>query len=352
MSTFRHGHELAPNWIYPNTNVGMIFSILNQSDSALNYFKSSLNLDPNYSRTYTFIAWEFGKRNEIDSALYYINEGLSRDKNDPELMTLKGDLLNKKGEKEQAINCYYAAYKTDSTYIDAYAGALKYHVENFVSQDSLEFYMGKMILTDATNPYPYLYLANYLASLEIYDVAITYYNLSYSLDSLNTEMWNGLGDVYLKLEHRDTAMMLYDYSLSIDPEYAITYNRKGNLEYYNGNIEGAISCYLKAHEINPWESFYNKTLAEFYKENKDYQNSINFYLLYLDQYNINPTVYIEIVRDFALLKEIDSAIKYLNIGIEEAPWLFDIKELKKDPELKLLKKDKEYKQILKNLKKK
>ncbi len=352
MSTFRHGHELAPNWIYPNSNIGIIYSILNQSDSALTYYKKSIDLDPNYSRTYTFIASEFGRINLLDSALLYINEGLSRDNNDPELLTLKGDLLSKQGNKEQALNCYHTAYHVDSTYIDAYAGALKYHVENYVSQDSLEFYMLKMIMTDVTNPYSYRYLADYLYSLEIYDVAITYYNMSYTLDSLNTDMWNGLGDTYMQLGHRDTAMMVYNYSLSIDPEYSITYNRKGNLEYYEGNLEGAISCYLKAYEINPWESIYSKGLGIFYKENKDYQNSILFYLIYLEQYNIDPNIYIEIVRDYALLKESESAVKYLKIGIENAPELFTYKGLKKDLELKYLKKNKEYKQILKNIKKK
>ena len=368
MSTFRQGHELAPNWIYPNINIGIIFSILKQSDSSLNYFKSALNLDPNYSRTYTFIAMEFSKRNEIDSAYFYINEGLSRDSNDPELLTLKGDLLIRIGENNQAINCYYTAYKVDSTYINAYVGLLKYHIENYVSQDSLEYYMTKIIMTDETNPYPYLFLAGYLSELKLYEVAKTYYNLSFVLDSLNTDMWNGLGDVYFQLNQSDTARALYDYSLLIDSNYALTYNRIGNLEYNENNLEGAIASYLKAYEINPWESVYTKGLGSFYYESKDYSNSLKYYLLYLNQYSVDASVYLDIVHCYIHLMDIDSAIKYFKIGIENNYWIetynennelkklyirsgesFYYENLKKDKELKILKKNKEFKEIMKSI---
>jgi tetratricopeptide (TPR) repeat protein len=311
---------------------------------------------------------EFSKRNEIDSAYFYINEGLSRDSNDPELLTLKGDLLIRMGENNRAINCYYTAYKVDSTYINAYVGLLKYHIENYVSQDSLEYYMTKIILTDETNPYPYLFLAGYLSELKLYEVAKTYYNLSFVLDSLNTDMWNGLGDVYFQLNQNDTARALYDYSLLIDSNYALTYNRIGNLEYNENNLEGAIASYLKAYEINPWESVYTKGLGSFYYESKDYSNSLKYYLLYLNQYSVDASVYLDIVHCYIHLMDIDSAIKYFKIGIENNYWIdtrnennelkklyirsgenFYYENLKKDKELKILKKNKEFKEIMKSI---
>ena len=351
-ASFKKGMELAPNWIYPITNVGIIYNILNQKDSTMSYYLKSLSLDSNYSRTYSIIARGYKRFNDLDSAYYYAYKGLEIDPLDPETLVLLGNLKNSENKYSEALKFYYKAIAADSMYVDAYAGALVTHVDSFVDQnDSLEYYMSKMLYTDVTNPATYISIADLLVSLDQYSVAKDYYEYAIEFDSLNTDAWNGLGYVYYKKESYDTAIGILTYSTMLDSNYALTHNLLG-LSYFRKNDNAsALLSILKAHEIDPWSEKYTYSAGYLYYSLGDFQNAIIFYKKNFEQANRDLDVYYELLKCYAQLNNQNEAISYLRLGIKIAPDKFIYSEMKKEVDLKNLKKNKEYKKILKGIKK-
>jgi tetratricopeptide (TPR) repeat protein len=343
---------LAPNWIYPVTNVGIIYNILNQKDSTMSYYLKSLSLDSNYSRTYSIIARGYERFNDLDSAYFYANKGLEKDPLDPETLVLLGDLKQSEKKYTEALNYYYKATSVDSMYVDAYAGALVTHVETYVDQsDSLEYYILKMLYTDVTNPSTYVSIADLLVSLDQYPTAEDYYELAIGFDSLNTDAWNGLGFVYYKKESYDTAIGILTYSTMLDSNYALTHNLLGLSYYQRKDYASALLCLLKANEIDPWSEKYTFSVGYLYYLLNDFQNAIVFYKKNFEQANRDLDVYYELVKCYAQLNDQNQAISYLRQGLVLAPDRFSYTEMKNEEGLKNLKKNKEYKKILKGLKK-
>ena len=351
-ASFKKGMELAPNWIYPITNVGVIYNILNQKDSTMSYYLKSLSLDSNYSRTYSIIARGYERFNDLDSAYFYANKGLGKDPLDPETLVLLGDLKRSEKKYTEALNYYYKATSVDSMYVDAYAGALVTHVESYVDQsDSLEYYILKMLYTDVTNPTTYVSIADLLVSLDQFPTAEDYYELAIGFDTLNTDAWNGLGYVYYKKESYDTAIGILTYSTMLDSNYALTHNLLGLSYFQQKDYASALLCLIKANEIDPWSEKYTFSVGYLYYMLNDFQNAIVFYKKNFEQANRDLDVYYELVKCYAQLNNQNEAISYLRQGLVLAPDKFGYSEMKTEAGLKNLKKNKEYKKILKGLKK-
>ncbi|MFN5909775.1 MAG: tetratricopeptide repeat protein [Bacteroidota bacterium] len=339
--------ELAPSWVAPLTNKGTVYSFLGDFDSSLFYVKRSLALDTNYISTYKSLSTVYWLAGKPDSALFLLNKAIEKDPLDPELYYQKADLLYVSGNQNEALELYHQSIEMDSTTLEAYQGALRFHIENGMNLDSLSFYMTHMLTCDTSGISAFRYIAQLLCEFKEYEMAKTYYKSAYNLDPQNTQTIIGFGDVYNAMDQIDTAFLFYNYARMLDSNYAIIYNRLGNYFYRVNDVSSAISNYRKANEIDPWNSQYTSSLGMLYMDVADYRTARHYLEKHLDQFRIESDVYLRLVRCCAAMNEIDAALQYLEKGIELFPQTFDQARMRKDPLLKDLRKNQRYRAIMK-----
>lgn len=350
LDALQHALELAPNWVTPLTNKGVVYGTLGNYDSSFIYIRRSLELDTNYISTYKALSDMHALSGDLDSAIYLLDVAIQKDPLDADLYSRKGDLLYRKGQKKEAIALFYNASSLDSQMMEPYQGLLRYHLENEAEQDSLNHYFTKIIFSDTSRSSSYRYLARILCDYQIYDMANTYYGFAYSKDPQNTETFIGWGDVYVGLGYKDTALMLYEMALELDSTYALVYNRIGNLYYNSDNLRYAINSYLLAHQYDSWNPVYTHQLGKFYMEDKDYGNARIYLEKHLQQYLVESDSYLLLAECCAMVNDIENAIMYIELGMQKAKDTFNYNYIKKDPLLKNLKKDKRFKKLLKKMK--
>jgi protein O-mannosyl-transferase len=348
---FRKANELAPNWLYPVINIGMIFNIQNQRDSSFRYLHKALSMDSTHARTYTFIAYVHEMSKQIDSALYYYDQGLKLDKDDPELLVLKSYLLYKNGQKEQALKNFEKAMTFKSTftttYIDAAQGCLRYHVDANGSYDTIVYFMNAIIQADPENPAAYRNLSYYLSELELYDLAITYLNYSYAYDTLNTDTWNAYAIAYQKKNSLDTAELFIRYSLMLDDNYAQSHAHAGYIYFMRENIPQSLYHYGRAFELDPWNEVFVNWMAYLNYLQGDYEKAIGFYKRQLGLTFEPESVYLGLSRCYGRLGKAKEAVQEL----DRIKTYYIMDFIHTDEDYNAIRKSKEYKLFVKELNK-
>lgn len=118
-----------------------------------------------------------------------------------------------------------------------------------------------------------------LYNLELYNEAIFKYENAITIDKNYAWSYNNLGTAYYKLERYVEAITYYDKTIDIDPEYAgaAAYYNKGLAYHKLGEYTLAIESYDKALEQDPnyWNALNRKGLAYHYLGK--YTKAIEFY---------------------------------------------------------------------------
>lgn len=350
--SFRKANELAPNWLYPVINIGIIFNLKNQKDSSFQYLYRALKMDPQHARTYTFIAFVHENSKQIDSALYYIEKGLDLDKHDPELLASKAYLLYKSGNQKEALSFYEKAMTYHSTFtstfIDAAQGCLRYHVDNNGSIDTIRYYIDQIINIEPENPTSYRNLAFYLAELELYEIAKTYLNYSYSYDTLSTDTWLGYAYIYQKLGELDSAEMFIQYAIMLDEQYAATQAQAAYIYFLKNDIDRSLHYYTNAYKLDPWREAYVASLGYLHYLNSNIPMAIEFYQKQLLLTFEAEPVHLELSKCYALQGKANEAVSEL----EKIRNYYVMDFVYTESDYNLIRKSKEFKSFIKSLKKK
>jgi len=345
---FKKGIELAPNWIYPLTNLGSVYSYLGQHDTALVYLRKALELDSSFQLSYLSIANEFNYFGNEDSCMYYINEGLKQDPKDPYLWNYLGGKYYQNGIWDKSMAAYRKSYSYDSTQTIGYEGAMRLHLKNFQHIDSVMFYLNKMIKIDSLNPATYLNVGYILNEFDYDSVALQYFSASVYLDTLNVDAWNACAFIYDKMGDKVTAESLLLKSISIDSSYSTTYNQIGNLYFELGRNVEAILMFKKAIVSNPYQeiNYYNVGYVCF--ESNSFEQAIKYLLLCEEKNPYYKNAFPLLARAYSLQKNNQYARFYLEKSIRHG-FYKNRKEVLKEKDYKFLKKDKTYKKWLKEL---
>jgi len=80
-----------------------------------------------------------------------------------------------------------------------------------------------------------------------------------------------------RLGNLDTAMSLYQKSITLDPAYAVPYNDLGILYEANGEVDRAEKSYLKAVMIDPNYASAYSNLACFYENKRDLNKASSYW---------------------------------------------------------------------------
>ncbi len=250
-AALQKGIQLAPNWLYPFHNMGSAYTQQNKFDSALYFYKKALAIDSNYQTTYGGISGMYSTKQKIDSAIYWTKAGLQKDPTDPVLWTQLGFCyLNKKNWKEALLGFYKGMYY-DPGFLQANEGALRVHMYDYRSADSVQFYVKKMVAADSLNPAVYQSLGNIFTEFKEYKEAMRMFDISLALDSLNPDTWNAVGAAYNAMGKDTAAIYAYSKAWDIDSTNAYTFNQLGNLYYALQRYTDAQYLYGQALKYDP-----------------------------------------------------------------------------------------------------
>ncbi len=313
------GMKLAPNWLYPYHNMGSALSQQNKFDSSFIFYKKALLLDSNYQTTYGGISVMYNNQGKLDSAVRWAKLGLQKDNTDPTLWAQLGYCYYFKKDYQNAMSNFYNAMHFDSTIVYGIEGALRVHMYDYKSEDSVKHYVNRLIRSQPENPLVYQSLGIIFTEFKEYDDAITMFDYSVAIDSLNPDTWKAVGATYQAMGKDTAAIYAYNRAWSIDSTDANTYNQLGNAYFGLGRYDDAQYLFKQAIHYNPGNAILyvnygmslewggDKTAAE-----ATYKISIQKDPMYAGAYYQLASLYAGSARQSEAIKNLALAVKYGN----------------------------------------
>lgn len=312
---FRTGIKMAPGWLYPTNNLGVMYSYLLEEDSTFYYYFKALALDTNYQTTYSAIANAYSFWGKNDSSLLYILRGLSKDPEDPYLNWQRGFHYYNQGEWNNALRYFRKTIQVDSSNTLGYEGCIRVHLKNFVSIDSVLYYRDLMLAKDPTNPEAFNNLGNIMSEFEWDSLALFFYNKAIMYDSLNTDYWNNKAYTLKQLGSYNQAIGTYKKSIKFDSTNASTYYGLAMLFYSIGQKQNAVQEFEKSASHNPFNHMTYYNLGYIYAELNDFVNAEKNYLFSLEKNPNYADTYYELARLKAMQGKFSEALKYLDTSL-------------------------------------
>ncbi len=346
-AALQKGIKLAPNWLYPFHNMGSAYTQQSKFDSALIFYKKALAIDSNYQTTYGGIAGMYSTQQKMDSAIQWSKAGLKKDPADPVLWTQLGySYLNQKNWKD-AMPAFYNGMYYDPVFLPANEGALRVHLYNYTSADSVQFYVKKMVAADSLNPAVYQTLGTIFTEFNEFKEAIRMFDISLELDSLNPDTWNAVGKTYESMGKDTAAIYAYNKAWDIDSTNAFTFNQLGNLYYGLGRYADAQYLYDKAIFYSPDNAVLYANYASASQLLGQANEAEKYYLLALkkDPKNVGASYQIAVLS--ATGGRLDDAMKYLAKVVGQEGYSKEV--VSAEPAFVVLKERKDFIALLKKL---
>lgn len=263
---------------------GVIKTLLNHHDSAIEYFNAAIKRDPSAYEVYRHRAKTFKIAGRIAEALADLEKLLTKNPLDLAALCEKGILLRQQERYEAAANTYAAAIKLDpqnqglladyalllqksgkvTESITAFDNALAISINNPVlffnkgnacqalnrHEEALKCYEQALALK------PDFYKAhnnrgNALRSLQRTEEALANYDAVLKKIPNNPEALNNKGAALRDLGRPSEALECLARALAQDPDYADAHINCGNAFSDLGQYSKAISCYETVIRINP-----------------------------------------------------------------------------------------------------
>jgi len=342
------GIGLAPNWLYPYHNMGSAYTQLSNFDSALIFYKKALLIDSNYQTTYGGISGMYSTKGNMDSAIYWSRAGLLKDPADPVLWTQLGYAYLNKKDWANALQSFHKGIYYDKSFVYANEGALRVHMYDYKSEDSVKYYVKKLIDADSTNPVVYQSMGNIFTEFNLYDDAIRMFDISLSIDSLNSDTWKAVGATFQAMEKDTLAINAYSKAWGIDSTDFSTYNQLGNLYFSRAQYKDAQYLFGRAIYYNSKNVvlLFNYALSSAMAGEND-QAEI-YYKKALEEDAKYASAYYQLAALYTTMLKPDDAVKNLAMAIKFGDYTKDAIEY--EPAFALLKDHKGFKTLLQKMK--
>ncbi|HSN60938.1 MAG TPA: caspase family protein [Ferruginibacter sp.] len=347
-AALKKGIALAPNWLYPYHNMGSAYTQLTKFDSALIFYKKALLIDSNYQTTYGGISGMYSTKGNIDSAIYWCRAGLVKDATDPVLWTQLGYAYLNKKDWPNALQSFHKGIYYDKSFVYANEGALRVHMYDYKNDDSVKYYVNKLIAADSANPVVYQSMGNIFTEFNLYDDAIRMFDISLSIDSLNSDTWKAVGATFQAMGKDTFAINAYNKAWVIDSTDYSTYNQLGNLYFGLAQYKEAQYLFGKAIYYNEKNAvlLYNYALASAMAGQND-QAEI-YYKKVLEVDAKYASAYYQLAAIYTAMSKPDDAVKNLVMAIKHGDYTKEV--IENEPAFELLKEHKGFKAILQKMK--
>ena len=149
-----------------------------------------------------------------------------------------------------------------------------------------------------------------LYSNKNFDEAITSWKKATNINPSYIEAYNGLGNVFLKLDKLDLAIQNFEKAIKINPNYFEAYCNLGSVMIKLEKYQDAISNFEKAIKIKPnyFQAMYGKAYS--LMKNRNYNDAIIFFNEFIKYNPQNADVYNAIGSCLISLNQFKDSLNY------------------------------------------
>lgn len=126
----------------------------------------------------------------------------------------------------------------------------------------------------------------------------------------NTETLTTIAEYYLRKNHFQDALNVYERLLADNPKEEILYQKAGYCRQMEGDWKGALKDYLRADLLNPQSTWVIRRIALCYRNLKQPEQALEYYHRYEALSPDNLSVQISIGHCHLELKDYNEALKY------------------------------------------
>jgi protein O-GlcNAc transferase len=196
--------------------LGIVYTQMQQYDSAIEYFKKALQFNTTNAEGYLALAIVIEHQGRPDEALQYYEKAVSLNPHNDEVYIRLGDFLKEKGMIDKAINTYKHAVQINPN--DA----------NLLNK-----------------------LGNSLQRAGRTDEAIPFYQKALHLNPDLVEGYNNLGAAFVEKGLFEEAATYYQKAIERGPYFTVPYTNLGHVLRKQGKKDAAIAAFEKAIELDP-----------------------------------------------------------------------------------------------------
>lgn len=167
-----------------------------------------------------------------------------------QLLGTLGNILNEKGQIEEAIVCYKKVIQIKPHDFGSYYNLGNIYKNKGELDEALRFYLRSIELNPSFVG-PYNNVANIYKQQRKFDEAVYYYQKAIALDPDFAGAYYNLAQTFQDMHRIDKAILYYQKTIQVNPHLVNVYYNLGNALNQKGQIQEAVRCYRKAIQINP-----------------------------------------------------------------------------------------------------
>jgi tetratricopeptide (TPR) repeat protein len=308
---------IEPDAAYAINEIGTIYLGLNQYDRAKNKFEDAIDLAPNWSYPYNNLGIAFYKQKQFDISRQYYMQAIEKDPLSGSPYYNLGILCSATGDTAEAIFYYNKAILTDSAYRDAYLNLAAIKISRKEYSDAENLFIECARKADPQAGYYYLGIMYF--SIGEYKKALDYYYRTLQYNSLSKRTLYNIGETYLYLNNRDSALKYLDLALLQDPGYVDVWYRKGDVYATFAEYDSAENCFIRVTELDPANKNIYSSLGDLNFITSDYESAVNYYKKAVQNSPENAEVWYTIGICYEMLGVIQNAIPCFQKCLELSP---------------------------------
>ena len=279
--------------------------------SAIEQCKSAINISPSNPNAHIYAAYFLEMAKKYDEAEKELKEAikLSPFKSARSRLSLASMYIDKMHDtnlnaKDLSQSLYYMLSGSLSIPLDN--SSMKMLYKNITKNFSLIFYD---------------FLGKVLEKTKNYSMAVKAYDVAANSTGRNEVYYQKIGDINIQEEDIETARKAYIKALETNP-----YNKELLLKvatitqvYYDHDIDTAIDCYTKLLEVEENSSNIYYELGHLYLKKEDVINSVSAFKLALTKDEGNPFYHNALAYALVKAEQYDDACEHYKVAIDKNP---------------------------------
>lgn len=245
-------------------------------------------LHPNSTALLTKQAKLYADTGETQKALSIITYVQSIDSGDEDAALLKGEILLRKGMKEEATRIFEELSR-EGEYDCSTLLNIAYALNDNRLFDEALTYLRKAHAMEEKNTDVLYEIAYCQEQKEQFDDAMLTYNAILDIDPYANEAWFNLGQLHLFHEDYEHAIEAYDYAYAITPTDYQSLFQKANALYLSDHLQEAVEGYEEYMDFTGETANCCILIGECYEKMSDFTAAETFYAkaLRLDERNVD-----------------------------------------------------------------
>ncbi len=219
-------------------------------DSAIHFLSEALKILPNSFLLKLSLARGYAATHKTDDALRVCDAILEQNPQQVDVLTLKADLLDKKGNSDGATTILETAYRITPFNVELnYILALRYAEAKNPKVLSL---CDSLIRADETGSHaePYYYKGIYYYNINDKAKALALFDEAVKHDYYFLDGYIEKGSILYEMKKYKEALSVFNLALTISPKFADAYYWIAKCQEATGNKEEAKTNYLRAYELD------------------------------------------------------------------------------------------------------